>query len=78
MAQLARILALLVLLAIAAFCGYGFFASFEPPGNQGARSIYGIAGCGCLAGIAAFFWPRLLRSPGKEWSAESPRSNRLA
>jgi hypothetical protein len=57
----ARFLAVLVLFAIAAFCGYGLLASFEPPGSWGVRSIYGLAGCGCLAGIAALLWPRPVR-----------------
>jgi len=68
MSKLARILAVLDLVALAAFCVFGFLASYEPPGSWGARYIYGIAGCGCVAGIAALLWPRLLKSLGKERS----------
>jgi hypothetical protein len=43
-----------VLLLVAAFCGYGFLASFEP----GPRAIYfrigyAVAGLLCLGGVVA-------------------------
>jgi hypothetical protein len=33
----------LVLLAVAAFCGFGFLATFEPPGFVGLRIGYAVA-----------------------------------
>jgi hypothetical protein len=39
-----------VLLAIAAFCAFGFVAAAEPPfnGNIGVRLLYAIPGLSCL------------------------------
>jgi hypothetical protein len=41
-----------VLLAIAAFCAFGFVAAAEPPfhGNIGVRLLYAIPGVLCLLG----------------------------
>ncbi len=72
MAQLARILSLLVHLVFAAFCVFGFIASFEPPGNWAARILCGFAGCGCFAGIAVLLWLWRYKSAGAERRAESP------
>ena len=50
----ARILSSLLLLGIAAFCGLGFLASFEPhEGNRLAwPMVYGFFGFAALFGIA--------------------------
>jgi hypothetical protein len=44
-----RILFALIALAILAFCGFGFLATYEPPGFMAWRIGYGIAGAACLA-----------------------------
>jgi hypothetical protein len=47
----------LLLLAVAAFCLFGFLATFEPTDRQGQflafRIGYGVIGVGCVAGIVA-------------------------
>ena len=47
----------LLLLSIAAFCLFGFLATFEPTDTPGQfmafRIAYGVIGIGCLAGIVA-------------------------
>jgi hypothetical protein len=48
--MLARILAALVLLAIALFCAFGFLASFEPGNGLIWKVGYGALGCGFLFG----------------------------
>jgi hypothetical protein len=49
---LARVVGSLALLAVAAFCGFGFLASFEPPNWIGYQIGYASVGCGCIVGIA--------------------------
>ena len=60
MSTLVHVLFALVLLAIAAFCVFGFMATFEPPAdaNKPLRVIYGLVGVGCLAGAAWLATPR--------------------
>ena len=45
----------LLLLAVAAFCGFGFLATFEPTDNvtqfMAFRIGYGVIGIGCLVGV---------------------------
>ncbi len=45
----------LPLLAVAAFCAFGFLATFEPTSNPGQflafRFGYAVVGLGCLAGV---------------------------
>ncbi|TWU49315.1 hypothetical protein [Rubripirellula reticaptiva] len=45
----------LLLLAVAAFCGFGFLATFEPTGNvaqfMAFRIGYTVIGLGCLVGV---------------------------
>jgi hypothetical protein len=43
-----RILIALIALAVLAFCGFGFLATYEPPGFMLWRIGYGIAGAACL------------------------------
>jgi hypothetical protein len=43
-----RILIALIALAVLAFCGFGFLATYEPPGFMHWRIGYGIAGAACL------------------------------
>jgi hypothetical protein len=50
MSVLVRILAVLILLVIAAFCAFGFMATFEPNGFLALRSIYAASGVLCLLG----------------------------
>ena len=47
-----KLLASLALLAVAAFCGFGFLATFEPPGSVGWRIGYTVVGLACLAAAA--------------------------
>ena len=49
MSILARLLATTVFLAVAAFCGFGFLATYEPPGSPVLRLAYAAVGIGCLA-----------------------------
>jgi len=47
----------LILLAVAAFCVFGFLATFEPTNNQGQfmafRVGYSVIILGCIAGVIA-------------------------
>lgn len=53
----AAIIGSLILLPIAAFCVFGFMATFEPTDRPGVfmafRVGYTVIGLGCLAGILA-------------------------
>lgn len=55
MKLLVAILGLLLLLAVAAFCGFGFLATFEPTDNvtqfMAFKIGYGLIGVGCLVSI---------------------------
>ena len=57
MTPLSKGLVSAVLLAIIAFCGFGFMATFEPPGFIGWRIIYGVGGLACLLGIVGLALP---------------------
>ena len=48
----------LALLAVAAFCVFGFMATFEPRGELGLRTIYASVGLLFLAGA---FWTAIGR-----------------
>jgi hypothetical protein len=52
MVIVARILIIIVLLPILAFCVFGFLATFEPGSDLRWRIGYAIGGFICLAGIA--------------------------
>ena len=41
----------LFLLAVAAFCVFGFFATFEPGSFMAFRLGYAVIGFGCIAGV---------------------------
>jgi hypothetical protein len=56
--MLARILAALVLLAMACFCVFGFLASFEPGNGLIWKVGYGALACGFLIGAVALFLGR--------------------
>ena len=50
---IARAVVALVLLAVAAFCVFGFLATFEPIDPEAQliwRAVYGGVGLGCVAG----------------------------
>jgi len=50
----------IVLLLIAAFCAYGFLASFEPsPRAVYFRVGYALVGLFCLGVVAAMFYKRV-------------------
>ncbi len=55
MKLLFAILGSLLLLAVAAFCGFGFLATFERTDNVGQfmafRIGYSVIGVGCLVGV---------------------------
>ena len=48
----------LMLLPVAAFCGFGFLATYEPPGYPVLRLAYGILGVSCLVGAGRLVVPR--------------------
>ncbi len=56
-------IAAVALLAIAAFCGFGFLASFEYAGITGWKIGYGTATTLAVAGAALCVW-RAARKPG--------------
>lgn len=49
------ILGSFLLLAVAAFCGFGFLATLEPTDNvtqfMAFRIVYSVIGVGCLVGV---------------------------
>lgn len=49
-----RVAGSIVLLGLAASCGFGFLASFEPPGSIGWKVGYGLVGVCSLIGA---IWP---------------------
>lgn len=57
MKLLVGILGSIFLLAVAAFCGFGFMATFEPTDNDAQfmafRIAYAIIGIGCLVGTSS-------------------------
>lgn len=61
MPRIARVLVATVLLAIVAFCAFGFLATFEPPGFVAMRIGYGIVGLACFGGAV---WALLAKRRG--------------
>jgi peptidoglycan/LPS O-acetylase OafA/YrhL len=55
-----RLITAIVLLAVAFFCGYGFLATFEPPGWPITRIVYVLVGVACLVGAGRSL---ILRKP---------------
>ncbi len=56
-----RVLIVLVLLAVAAFCAFGFLTTFEPLDRTTQiiwRIVYGVGGLLCLAQALRLMWPR--------------------
>jgi hypothetical protein len=52
MKPLVAIIGSLPLLAVAAFCGFGFLATFEPTDDALAFRVgYAVIGVGCLVGV---------------------------
>ena len=62
MQTVARIIGVLALLAIAAFCAFGFLASFEPGNGWEWKLGYGAVGCGCLVGVVALLRRKEVRA----------------
>jgi hypothetical protein len=61
MNKVTRIIGALALLALLAFCVFGFMATFEPLDASTQltwRAVYGLAGLACLGGIALLSRPR--------------------
>ena len=50
MSSVSRVALALLLFAIASFCGFGYLATFEPPGFVILRYVYAIVGGLSLAG----------------------------
>lgn len=61
------VIAAILLLLIAAFCVFGFMATFEPTDRpevfMAFRIAYGVVGIGCLGGVVGLIW----------WAFQSPR-----
>jgi hypothetical protein len=59
MKLLLAIVGSVLLLCVAAFCVFGFLATFEPTNNPGQfmafRVGYSVVGVGCLAGVILLF-----------------------
>lgn len=53
MTRIARVVLALVLLGVAAFCIFGFLATFEPPGALGLRIVYGTV---CVLAVIGAMW----------------------
>jgi hypothetical protein len=49
--MISRIATAFILALLAAFCDFGFLASYEPPGSPGMRIVYAALGIGCLVQI---------------------------
>ena len=60
-----RITGALALLAFAAFCAFGFLASFEPSASPRRpwKVGYAVLGVGCLTGAIRVLRPRRPRTP---------------
>ncbi len=48
-----RLALTLILIAVTAFCGFGFLASYEPPGLIVFRWLYGAVAIACVVAIVA-------------------------
>ena len=64
MRMLIRAVVAFFLLGVAAFCIFGFLATYEPPGFPGWRLIYGAASLTCVAGIGWVLTRRTKIEPG--------------
>jgi len=65
MKLLFAILGSLLLLAIAAFCAFGFMASFEPTANALAFRIgYAVVGVACLVSVVLLIVSAMRRRSG--------------
>jgi hypothetical protein len=53
-----RVVFAIALSAIVVGCGFGFMATFEPPGWPVLRIVYLVAGVGCLLGIGRLLFAR--------------------
>jgi uncharacterized membrane protein YccC len=51
-----RLALTLILVAVTAFCCFGFFASFEPPGFLVFRWFYGAVAIACVVAIVAVWF----------------------
>ena len=60
MRQLWRIVAGVLLLLVAGFCGFGFLASFEPGADASHffKATYGVVGTGSLVAAGWLFFRR--------------------
>jgi len=56
-----RLALTLILVAIAAFCCFGFLASFEPPGFLVFRWLYGAVTVACIVAIVAVWLVKTTR-----------------
>lgn len=55
--MLIRIFSAVILLAVAAFCGIGFLATYEPPGWPVLRIVYAVVGIACIGGsVGSAVW----------------------
>jgi uncharacterized protein (DUF983 family) len=57
-----RLIGILALSAIVVACGFGFMATFEPPGWPMLRIVYLAVVVGCLLGIGRLLFARKLSS----------------
>jgi hypothetical protein len=57
----ARLALTLILVAIAAFCCFGFLASYEPPGFFAFRWLYGGVAVACVAAIGVVWLVKTTR-----------------
>jgi peptidoglycan/LPS O-acetylase OafA/YrhL len=55
-----RLVVALILVAVAAFCAFGFLATFEPPGYPVLRLAYATLRVVCLLGAGWLVIPRRL------------------
>jgi hypothetical protein len=53
--MLLQILKSLLLISLAAFCGFGFLASFEPGNDPFWKLAYGLLGSACLICLIAIW-----------------------
>jgi hypothetical protein len=58
-----RIVVSLLLLAVAAYCGFGFLATFEPPGFVGWRIGFAVGIVLSLGGVAWLCFAKRRRIP---------------
>ena len=61
MADVLRVALTLVLVLVTAFCGVGFFATYEPPGFPVFRWLYGTVAAACGVAVVAVWLARSSR-----------------